>query len=188
MSPLSSEANGSWSFHSGCCGASAFTRSRAKTSWKYIGCSAQSVPSLSKMAMRSAGGTKSGLPALVTFSTKSTMDCLAAPSFQDGSGSAACAASASRRASQSGERTPAMDSRISGRLPWTRRDPVSAEGTGPHPAGGCGPASSARCPAAARHASLPALLITASITRSRLKLPGFWRGGNSLKLCSHWPT
>jgi hypothetical protein len=34
----------------------------------------------------------------------------------------------------------------------------------------------------------PALLVTASITRSRLKLPGFWRGGNSLKLCSHWPT
>ena len=27
-----------------------------------------------------------------------------------------------------------------------------------------------------------------SITRSRLKLPGFWRGGNSLKLCSHLPT
>ena len=59
-SPLSSEANGSLSFHSGCCGASAFTRSRAKASWKYIGCSAQSVPSLSKVAMRSARGTKSG--------------------------------------------------------------------------------------------------------------------------------
>jgi 3-oxoacyl-[acyl-carrier-protein] synthase II len=26
--------------------------------------------------------------------------------------------------------------------------------------------------------------VTASITRSRLKLPGFWRGGNSRKLCS----
>ena len=33
-SPLSSEANGSLSFHSGCCGASAFTRSSAKASWK----------------------------------------------------------------------------------------------------------------------------------------------------------
>ena len=31
-------------------------------------------------------------------------------------------------------------------------------------------------------------LVTASITRSRLKLPGFWRGGYSLKLCNHWPT
>ena len=30
--------------------------------------------------------------------------------------------------------------------------------------------------------------VTASMTRSRLKLPGFCRGGNSLKLCSHWPT
>ena len=30
--------------------------------------------------------------------------------------------------------------------------------------------------------------VTASMTRSRLKLPGFWRGGNSLKLCSHRPT
>lgn len=30
--------------------------------------------------------------------------------------------------------------------------------------------------------------VTASMTRSRLKLPGFWRGGNSLKLCSHLPT
>ena len=30
--------------------------------------------------------------------------------------------------------------------------------------------------------------VTASITRSRLKLPGFCRGGNSRKLCSHWPT
>ena len=27
-----------------------------------------------------------------------------------------------------------------------------------------------------------------SITASMLKLPGFWRGGNSLKLCSHCPT
>jgi hypothetical protein len=30
--------------------------------------------------------------------------------------------------------------------------------------------------------------VTASITRSRLKLPGFWRGGNSRKLCSHCAT
>src|SRR5678810_790633 len=54
---------------------------------KYIGCSAQSVPSLSNTAMRSAGGTKSGAPSLVTVTTKATMDCLAGPSFQEGSGS-----------------------------------------------------------------------------------------------------
>jgi hypothetical protein len=30
--------------------------------------------------------------------------------------------------------------------------------------------------------------LTDSMTRSRLKLPGFWRGGNSRKLCSHCAT
>ena len=34
----------------------------------------------------------------------------------------------------------------------------------------------------------PCWAVTASITRSRLKLPGFCRGGNSRKLCSHCPT
>ena len=87
-----SDANGSFSFHSGCWGASACTRSSAKNSWKYIGCSAQSVPSLSKTAMRSAGGTKSGEPFFVTFATNSTILAFAGPSFHDGSGSdRACA-------------------------------------------------------------------------------------------------
>ena len=31
-------------------------------------------------------------------------------------------------------------------------------------------------------------LVSFSITWLRLKLPGFWRGGNSLKLCIHSPT
>ena len=48
-------------------------RSRMKIAWKYIGCSAQSVPSLSNTAMRSTGGTKSGDPSFVTFSTKAIM-------------------------------------------------------------------------------------------------------------------
>src|SRR5436190_847232 len=90
-SPLSNDANGSFVFHSGCCGASAFTRSSAKSNWKYIGCSHQSVPSLSNVAMRSSGGTKSDEPSLVTLATKSVIDFLVAPSFHDGSGSAACA-------------------------------------------------------------------------------------------------
>ena len=76
-------------FHSGCVGASALMRSSAKASWVYIGCSAQSVPSLSKTAMRSAGGTKSGPPCLVVRSTKSTSAFLDALSFHDGSGSPA---------------------------------------------------------------------------------------------------
>src|SRR5262245_8345069 len=87
-SPFSSEANGSWVCHSGCCGASTFTRSRAKRNWKYIGCSLQSVPSLSKTAMRSATGTKSPPPSLVTRLTKSMMADFAGPSFQDSSESA----------------------------------------------------------------------------------------------------
>ena len=88
MSPLSSEANGSRVFQSGCWGASAFTRSKANTTWNGTGFSDQSVPSLSKVAMRSGGGTKSGPPSRVTRATKSTIDFLAAPSFHDGSGSA----------------------------------------------------------------------------------------------------
>ena len=48
----------------------AFTRSSANASWTYIGCSDQSVPSLSNAAIRSGGGTKSGEPGLVTRSTK----------------------------------------------------------------------------------------------------------------------
>src|SRR5262249_18280150 len=88
-SPFSSDANGSLLFHSGCRGASAFTRSIAKRTWKYIGCSAQSVPSWSKAATRSAGGTKAGPPSLVPFPTNSTIACFAFPSLHEASGSAA---------------------------------------------------------------------------------------------------
>jgi hypothetical protein len=87
MSPFSSEEKGSFSFHSGSCGASAFTRSTAKKAWEYIGCSAQSVPSLSNVAMRSAAGTKFAEPSFVTFSTNWRIACLAVVSFQDGNGS-----------------------------------------------------------------------------------------------------
>jgi hypothetical protein len=87
MSPLRTEANGSFVFHSGCCGASAFTRSKANMTWNGTGFSAQSVPSLSNVAMRSEGCTNSGPPLRVTRATKSTMAFLAEPSFHDGSGS-----------------------------------------------------------------------------------------------------
>jgi hypothetical protein len=46
----------------------------------------QSVPSLSKVAIRSAGGTKSALPGSVTAWRKVMIDCFAALSFQDGKG------------------------------------------------------------------------------------------------------
>src|SRR5436190_16826108 len=54
-----------------------------------MGCSHQSVPSLSNVAMRSSGSTNSGLPSLDTFSTNAMIDCLAGHSFHDGSGSSA---------------------------------------------------------------------------------------------------
>src|SRR5262245_34233704 len=87
MSPSMAAWKGCLPFHSGCVEASSLTRSRAKTSWTYIGCSHQSVPSLSKVAMRCSGGTKSGLPSAVTLATKSVIARFVAPSFQDGSGS-----------------------------------------------------------------------------------------------------
>ena len=87
MSPSSTAWNGWVVSHSGCSGASALTRSSAKASWVYIGCSTHSVPSLSNTAMRSGSGTKSGEPSLVTFSTKATMAAFGAVSFQDGRGS-----------------------------------------------------------------------------------------------------
>ena len=40
-------------------------------------------------AMRSAGGTKSTEPSVVTFPTMATIDIFAAPSFQEGNGPAA---------------------------------------------------------------------------------------------------
>ena len=83
-------------FHSGCFGASAFTRSKAKNPWKYIGCSLQSVPSLSNTAIRAAGGTCWGLAASVAAWTNFTMLCLAGPSFQDGKGSVWAPASSER--------------------------------------------------------------------------------------------
>jgi hypothetical protein len=59
------------------------------------------VPSLSKLAMRSGIGTKSGEPGVVTFSTKVMMDCFVEPSFHDGNGLAAMTASVtSSRASR----------------------------------------------------------------------------------------
>ena len=49
------------------------------------------MPSLSNVAMRSAGGTNSGEPDVVTFATKSMMDFFVLPSFHEGNGSADCA-------------------------------------------------------------------------------------------------
>ena len=58
-----------------------------KSSWMGIGFSHHRVPSLSNTATRSAAGTNSGDPSVVTRSTNSTMACLLAPARQLGSGS-----------------------------------------------------------------------------------------------------
>ena len=50
-------------------------------------CAFHSVPSLSNVAMRCGTGTKSGEPSRATAVTKLMIDCLAAPSFQEGRGS-----------------------------------------------------------------------------------------------------
>jgi hypothetical protein len=47
-----------------------------------IGFSHHSVPSLSKVATRSDGGTKSGEPSVATRATKSRIDATVGPSFQ----------------------------------------------------------------------------------------------------------
>src|SRR5277367_5842083 len=54
--------------------------------WPYNGCSVQSVPSWSKVAMRSAGGTNFELDLSVVARTNSRMAFFAAPSFHEGSG------------------------------------------------------------------------------------------------------
>jgi|SRR6185436_560820 hypothetical protein len=80
--------NGSMFFSSGFCATTAGTRSRHYTTCIYIGCSTRNVPSGSKVAMRASGVTKVGLERSVVSRTKDMIACFAAPSFQDGSGSA----------------------------------------------------------------------------------------------------
>ena len=84
--------NGSVPAHSGCSGARARARSIAKKSWKYAGCSDQSVPSLSKVAIRSSGAMKSGLAGSVTDDTKFSIASRVGPAFHDGSAGASTAA------------------------------------------------------------------------------------------------
>src|SRR5438034_2482726 len=86
-SPESMVLNGSTFLSSGFSFTSAPTRSRQYIACEYIGCSTQSVPSWSKVATRSTGGTNFGLPCVVVACTNSTIACFAAPSFHEGSGS-----------------------------------------------------------------------------------------------------
>src|SRR5215469_8702152 len=62
-----------------------------------MGCSTHSVPSWSKVAMRSSWATNVGLDLSVVFCMKSTIACLVGPSFQDGSGSLCARATAVKK-------------------------------------------------------------------------------------------
>src|SRR5262245_45281984 len=73
--------------HSGCWAAFVLTWSIMNRNWKYSGCSLHKVPSLSKVAMRSAGGTYEGPPSRVTSPTNFTIAVFAGPSFHEGNGS-----------------------------------------------------------------------------------------------------
>ncbi|GEM_PF-3319592 len=73
-----------FAFHSGCFGARALTRARANASWKQKGFSLHKVPSLSKTAIRSSGGTKSELPYMVTRVTNRIIAAFTSVSFHDG--------------------------------------------------------------------------------------------------------
>ena len=61
-SPDITVLNGSTFASSGFAFTSAGTRSRQYTTWAYIGCETQSVPSWSKVAIRSDRATNLGLP------------------------------------------------------------------------------------------------------------------------------
>ncbi len=96
--PDSTVLKGSTLASSGFALTTAGTRSRQYITCEYIGCSTHSVPSWSKVAIRASGGTNVGLDWSVVACTKSTIACLAGPSFHEGSGSVcanACALMAS---------------------------------------------------------------------------------------------
>ena len=73
------------------------TRSSANMTWRSIGCSTHNVPSWSKVAMRSAGGTNCGPAASVVF-TKSTIACLAGRRSTTAAGRPPASAARRRRA------------------------------------------------------------------------------------------
>ncbi len=178
MSPSIAALNGWVVAHSGCSGASAWTRSSAKASWVYIGCSTQSVPSLSKVAMRSASGTKSGLASSVTASTNATIAALASPSFQEGSGSScAWAAPATSATATSPESNAEIDRIIF--VPSTWRQSVPQQKRGAPVRDAPKSVNAQRVPEA------PCSIMPAA--SPMVKLPGFCRGGNSSNVARNCP-
>ena len=76
-SPVTTALKGSSLASAGWALTTSFTRSSAKATWAYIGCSTHSVPSWSKVATRCAAGTNCGLALSVVLRTNCTMASLA---------------------------------------------------------------------------------------------------------------
>ncbi len=133
--------------------------------------------------MRSGTGTKSGEPGFVTFSTKAMMDCLALPSFHDGSGSAARATVVvkAQRANERGG-DEAFDRRVVLMVSSSRICVLHADAAAGH--------ESRSKPQLATSALLATRCLRCSFRRtsSRLKLSAFCRCGNSLNVARNWPT
>ena len=135
-----------------------------------------------RSAMRSAGGTKSGEPSLVTFATNSMMAFFAGPSFHEGSGSAA---RGNRRGQMQRydcskaivyDRSACLDSH---RAYSGRRDPLSD---------GRRSESMASIGRTTLTATSCQLFCSVSSAWSMPKLAGFCRGGNSLNVSMNFVT
>src|SRR5580700_3106915 len=90
-----------------------------------IGCSTQSVPSWSKVAMRSASGTKLGLAASVVAWTNLTIASLAGPAFQEGRGSLSASARPARLTAAAPPSISAANSRRRRSISMRRRAGLS---------------------------------------------------------------
>jgi hypothetical protein len=160
----STALNGGFVLQSGCRGASALIRSIANMIWKYIGCSAHSVPSLSNVAMRASTGTKSAPPGVVTRGTKSVIDFFTGPSFQEGRGSAGCAHAAPVVQPDKPAMISAAANASATRVVRLMSEPLRSTGQPP-----CG-------------------LFSCSMIWSTLKLDGFCRGGKSRNVAMNCET
>ena len=130
--------------------------------------------------MRSGTGTKSGEPVVVTFSTKATMACFAAVSFQEGKGSAASALAAINASTHA--------SMVARKLGIRMAFMVAILQKRPHPMGRVRPGRSSQQFIQAWCQLPPWVGVWSdSSTRSSEKLPAFWLGGNSLNVARKFP-
>ena len=99
-------------FHSGCCGASAFTRSSANSKLEIHRLLGPQRAVVVEHGDALGGGTKSGEPSFVTRSTKAMIAFFGAVSFQDGKGSSAAEGDLKQRQRNGGNREKDQMSRL----------------------------------------------------------------------------